>query len=126
MIYGIGTDIVAVERFQRFLDQGNSAILERLFTPAEVTDCLARKDAASGLSARFAGKEALLKALGTGLRNGISWQDMELYNNELGKPLFRLSGAVAGMIESEKLNQPQVSLSHDGGRAVAMVILETL
>ncbi|MEI6705406.1 MAG: holo-ACP synthase, partial [Deltaproteobacteria bacterium] len=90
MIFGIGTDIVATSRFQRFLGDGNSAILERLFTKAEQATCEKRKDASSCLAARFAAKEALLKALGTGLREGISWQDMEVSNNTLGKPVFIL------------------------------------
>lgn len=126
MIYGIGTDITAVARFQRFLDDGNSALLERLFTAEERSVCLTRKDAASCLAARFAAKEALLKALGTGLRNGLSWQDMEIVTDELGKPGFRLAGAVAGLMSEKMLAQPHLSLSHDGGSAVAMVVLEVV
>ena len=92
MIFGIGTDIVATTRFQRFLDDGNSALLERLFTPDERSRCGNRKDAASCLAARFAAKESFLKALGSGLRDGISWQEMEVSNNDLGKPELLLSG----------------------------------
>ena len=83
MIYGIGTDIVAIERFQRFIDAGNTALIERLFTPLERSKCGNRKDAASCLAARFAAKEAFLKALGTGLRDGLSWLDMEVFNDAL-------------------------------------------
>ena len=126
MIYGIGTDIVATSRFQRFLDEGNSAILERLFSKAEQATCEKRKDAASCLSARFAAKEAFLKALGTGLRDGISWQDIEVSNDALGKPELRLSGKASDLSHVQKLTGIHLSLSHDGGHAVAMVVLETL
>ena len=125
MIYGIGIDIVAIDRFQRFIDSGNSAIIERLFTPAERSRCGNRKDTASCLSARFAAKEAFLKALGTGLRDGISWQDMEVSNNALGKPELILSGKAAEQFQANGLIRAQLSLSHDGGSAIAMVVLES-
>lgn len=125
MIYGIGTDIVAVERFQRFMDAGNSAIMERLFTATERSKCGSRKDAASCLAARFAAKEAFLKALGTGLRDGISWQDMEVSNNDLGKPELMLSGKAAEQFQVNELIYIHLSLSHDGGNAIAMVVLES-
>lgn len=123
MIYGIGTDIVAVERFQRFIDTG-SAVIDRLFTPAERARCGSRKDAASCLAARFAAKEAFLKALGTGLRDGISWLDMEVTNNSLGKPELLLCGKAAEQVRNNGLAGVHLSLSHDGGNAVAMVVLE--
>lgn len=126
MIYGIGTDIVATERFQRFIDSGNSAIMERLFTPAERSRCGNRKDTASCLAARFAAKEAFLKALGTGLRDGISWQDMEVSNTLLGKPEMVLSGKAAEHFQGKGLNSAHLSLSHDGGSAIAMVVLESI
>ena len=126
MIYGIGTDIVAVERFQRFMDGGNSALIERLFTNSERSGCARRKDAASCLAARFAAKEAFLKALGTGLRDGISWQEMEVSNNDLGKPELTLSGKATEQFRRKELTRIHLSLSHDGGNAIAMVVLESL
>ena len=125
MIYGIGTDIVAVERFQRFIDTGNSALIERLFTPAERSRCEKRKDAASCLAARFAAKEAFLKALGTGLRDGLSWQDMDVSNDALGKPELKLSGKAAELFQALGLMRVHLSLSHDGGNAIAMVVVES-
>ena len=125
MIYGIGTDIVAIERFQRFLAAGNSAIIERLFTPAERSRCESRKDSASCLAARFAAKEAFLKALGTGLRDGISWHDIEVSSNSLGKPELVLSGKASEQFQAKELVGMQLSLSHDGGSAIAMVVLES-
>jgi holo-[acyl-carrier protein] synthase len=125
MIYGIGTDIVAIERFQRFIDAGNSAVIGRLFTPLERSRCGSRKDTASCLAARFAAKEAFLKALGTGLRDGISWLDIEVSNNTLGKPELILSGKAAKQFQANDLINIQLSLSHDGGNAIAMVVLES-
>jgi len=126
MIHGIGVDIVATSRFQSFLDKGNSAIFERLFTDSERETCSRRKDSASCFAARFAAKEAFLKALGTGLRDGISWHDMEVANDALGKPELILSGKAAELYQAGKLAGMHLSLSHDGGHAVAMVVLEGL
>ncbi len=124
MICGIGTDIVAIERFQRFINENNTALLQRLFTGHEREFCSARKDSASCFSARFAAKEAFLKALGTGLRDGISWLDMEIISNHLGKPEFVITGKAAEICTSRRLNPPFLSLSHDGGFAIATVVLE--
>ncbi|MDD2900019.1 MAG: holo-[acyl-carrier-protein] synthase [Desulfuromonadaceae bacterium] len=125
MIYGIGTDIVEIVRFQRFLDAGNSALLDRLFTLKEQSRCSSRKDAASCLAGRFAAKEAFLKALGTGLRDGISWLDMEVVNDSLGKPELLLSGKAAERYQCSGMTRVHVSLSHDGGNAIAIVLLES-
>lgn len=125
MIYGIGVDTAVIARFQRFIDTGNSAIIARLFTPLERSRCESRKDAASCLAARFAAKEAFLKALGSGLRDGIAWQDMEVSNNTLGKPELTLSGKAAGQFQAAGLARIHLSLSHDGGNAIAMVVLES-
>lgn len=126
MIYGIGVDTAAIERFQRFLDQHNEKLLERIFTTAERELCRKRKDAASCLAARFAAKEAFLKALGTGLRDGISWHDMEVVHDQLGKPELQLSGRAKELYTARKISNLLVSLSHDGGQAIAMVVLESL
>jgi len=124
MIFGIGTDIVATARFQRFLDEGNIPLLERLFTAHEREVCAARKGAAACYAARFAAKEAFLKALGTGLRNGISWHDMEVVSDDLGKPALLLSGKGGEIFRENRLTTAHLSLSHDSGHAVAMVVLE--
>ena len=124
MISGIGIDTVDVARFRRFLEEGNQAIIERLFNQGERDRCSARKDAASCYAARFAAKEAFLKALGSGLRDGISWHDMEVVNNEFGKPELLLAGRARELFEKQCSGAVFLSLSHDGGQAVAMVVLE--
>lgn len=124
MISGIGTDIVAIGRFQRFVDENNTALLQRLFTPNELQLCAARKERASCLAARFAAKEAFLKALGIGLRDGISWHDMEVVLNNLGRPDLLLTGRAHEIFMEQGLEFTFLSLSHDGGSAIAMVVLE--
>jgi len=124
MIAGIGTDIVLFERFQRFIDEGNTSLLQRLFTERERSLCAARKGSAACYAARFAAKEAFLKALGLGLRDGLSWQDMEVINDDLGKPRLHLSGKALEVFSAKQLSSIFLSLSHDGGYAVAMVVLE--
>jgi holo-[acyl-carrier protein] synthase len=126
MIYGIGVDITAISRFQSFLDKNNSALMNRLFSENELNTCGTRKDAASCLAARFAAKEAFMKALGTGLRDGLSWQDIEVRNDELGKPELLLSGRAQELFTARQLQSALLSLSHDGGQAIAMVVLESL
>jgi len=124
MISGIGVDTVEIARFRRFLDEGNQAIIARLFTGPERDRCNTRKDAASCYAARFAAKEAFLKALGSGLRDGVSWHDMEIVNDGAGKPDFRLTGRAQEIFAEKGLETAFLSLSHDGGQAVAMVVLE--
>ncbi len=124
MLFGIGIDIVAISRFERFIADNNIALIERLFTPAEREYCSARKRSAQHFALRFAAKESYLKALGTGLRDGISWQDMEIVNDTNGKPHMQLSGMAKVQFDSNHLSRIFVSLSHDGDSAIASVVLE--
>lgn len=124
MIVGIGVDTVDSTRFATHLAHRNMALIARLFTPAEQTYCLAKASAADCFAARFAAKEAFLKALGTGLRNGVSWLDMEVTNDQLGKPSLTVTGAAAAALDQYGASTIHLSLSHDGGHAVAMVVVE--
>ena len=124
MILGTGIDTVEIARFQKFLDDGNQALLNRLFAPAEQAYCLPKKQAASCLAARFAAKEAFVKAMGTGLRDGMCWTEIEVVNDQLGKPLLRLSGRTCELFSEHGSATAHLSLSHDGGHAVALVVLE--
>jgi holo-[acyl-carrier protein] synthase len=124
MILGIGIDTVEISRFQRFLDEDNQALLSRLFAPAEQEYCRPRRQAASCLAARFAAKEAFVKALGTGLRDGICWTEIEVVNDQLGKPHLQLSGRTQQLFSERGTATAHLSLSHDGDHAVAQVILE--
>lgn len=127
MIIGIGTDIAQVSRFRRHVDEPDSPLLRRIFTDRERAYCNARKSgAAACFAARFAAKEAFLKALGTGLRDGISWHDMEVVNDRLGKPELFLYAGAEELLRKKGGKRLFLSLSHDGGCAVAMVVLESL
>jgi holo-[acyl-carrier protein] synthase len=124
VIIGTGVDIADIGRFERFVQEGNEALFRRVFTEVERAYCEPRKKKAQHYALRFAAKEAFLKAMGTGLRQGISWQEMEVVNDELGKPSLRLSGRAAELSAERGVTGCHLSLSHDGGMAVAMVVLE--
>ncbi len=124
MIYGIGTDIVDISRFERFLRENNTPLLERLFTPAERDYCTARRHSAQHFALRFAAKEAFVKALGTGVRDGLAWKQVEVVNDPLGKPELHLSGRAAELREELGVSKIFLSLSHDSNCAVAMVVVE--
>jgi holo-[acyl-carrier protein] synthase len=123
-VAGVGTDLARSERFRRFVDAGKEDLLQRLFTPQERAYALARRDPGPHLAARFAAKEAFLKALGLGLRQGITWQDMEVVRDTLGSPSLHLSGRALEIYRSRRLTDCHLSYSHDGEYAVATVILE--
>lgn len=120
MILGLGTDIVEVQRFHQVLTRHGERILDKLFTPEERQSCL---DAPHRLAARFAAKEAFLKALGTGLR-GMAWREISVVNDELGAPVLRCTGRAQSALQSLGAARVHVSLSHSRYYAVAQVILE--
>lgn len=124
MIFGIGVDIVEIARFERFLQEGNEALFQRLFTSVELEYSAGRKRSAQHYALRFAAKESFLKALGTGLRDGLGWKNVEVVNDHLGKPELRLYGRALEMFQEAGLSSSFLSLSHDGGSAVAVVVLE--
>lgn len=120
-ILGLGMDICSVERIQRILDGPRAErFLERVYTEAERALCGARADAASAYAARFAAKEALVKALGA--PPGLTWQDMEVVR-EGGPPRFRLSGVALAEMEKRRA-EALLALTHDAGVAAATVILQ--
>ena len=123
-VAGLGTDLARIGRFERFLAEEKTALLERLFTAGERDYALGKKGAAAHLAARFAAKEAFLKALGLGLRDGLAWHDIEVTRDPLGKPSLRLSGRAAELVAQRGISAWHLSYSHDGDYAVATVILE--
>jgi holo-[acyl-carrier protein] synthase len=123
-IAGIGVDLSQVSRFRRFLEKGTGGVIDRVFTAGEKAYCLSQRDPAPHLAARFATKEAFLKALGLGLREGISWQDMDVVRDDLGKPSLVLSGRAAVICGERGIAAVHLSYSHDGDYATATIILE--
>jgi holo-[acyl-carrier protein] synthase len=123
-ILGIGTDLARIERFRKFLTPDNR-VLERIYTADERHYALEKKDPAPHLAARFAAKEAFVKALGTGLRDGLSWQQVEVIRDSLGCPSLKLCGRAAEMLTERGARFVHLSYSHDGDYAVATVVLES-
>jgi holo-[acyl-carrier protein] synthase len=124
MIFGTGIDIVDISRFERFVKEDNQPLFRRVFTTQEQAYCAEKRHSAQHFALRFAAKEAFLKAVGTGLRDGISWRDMEVVNDPLGKPELKLYGRAEELFREKGMKRVLLSLSHDGGYAVASVILE--
>jgi holo-[acyl-carrier protein] synthase len=123
-VLGLGTDLARTARFRRFLAEGKGALLERLFTPGERAYAMVKADPAPHLAARFAAKEAGMKAFGLGWRAGLSWHDFEVVRDPLGRPSLVLSGRAAELAVERKVRTTHLSYSHDGDYAVATVILE--
>lgn len=115
---GIGTDIIEIERIELAVSRSGQQFLDRVFTPAEQEHC---KGKVQCLAGRFVAKEAILKALGTGLRE-LRWTNIEILPNYLGKPEVKLTGAALELAEKTDVARVLVSISHDRGRAVAFAV----
>jgi len=121
-VRAIGVDVCEVNRIERIIDQQGDRFLKKVFTEKEIAYCNKKHNKAECFAARFAAKEAFLKALGTGLRDGLKWKDMEIDNDELGKPFFRLYDKCA---EKTAGSQILISMSHTESTAIAFVVIET-
>lgn len=122
MIIGVGCDIAEVSRMKSALNLERFA--SRIFTTLEREYCEARgRQKNASYAARFAAKEAVLKALGTGLRGG-RLTDIEVYNDCMGKPCLRLSGYFAALAEERGVTRVHLSMSHTKDLAMAQVVLE--
>lgn len=124
MIAGIGVDIVDIARIQALLDRHGERFLRRVYTEAETAYALSGAHKAERLAGRFAVKEAVMKALGTGKSRGILWRDVETLRGRSGKPEVHLHGQAVTLAKSRGGGPVHVSITHDGGKAVAFVILE--
>lgn len=120
MIKGIGVDIIEVDRIEGLINRHGSSALDRLFTAAEQAYCQRYKaTAALHYAGRFAAKEAVVKALGTGFRKGISWHDIEILNDEQGKPHALLSPQLRSALGDPTI---EVAISHCRSYAMAFAI----
>jgi holo-[acyl-carrier protein] synthase len=124
MIFGTGLDIIDVERIRKIHGHWGDHFLKKFLRPEEIEYCLSVHDPAASIAARFAGKEAISKAFGTGIGGKINWHDIEIINDEKGRPLVKLHGAAKILLLEMGGNEVQVSLSHDGGQAAAMALLQ--
>ncbi|MFN3715020.1 MAG: holo-ACP synthase [Alcanivoracaceae bacterium] len=122
MITGIGTDIIEIDRMRAAWARRGMGLARRLLSASELTALLDQADPARFLAKRFAAKEALLKALGTGLRRGLRWTDMGVVNDTDGKPLLQLAGEAARLVGDRHCH---LSLTDERHYAVAFVIIES-
>ncbi|MBC8132226.1 MAG: holo-ACP synthase [Deltaproteobacteria bacterium] len=122
MIIGIGLDIVPIVRVAAMLARHGVRAEQRLFSAAERADCAGRGEPAQHYAARFAAKEAVLKALGG--PPGLKWTEIEVRTADSGRPVLLLSGAAAGAAAQRGVVAQHVSLTHAGGMAAAVVVLE--
>ncbi len=124
MIFGTGIDIIEVARLERSLTR-TPALKDKLYTAGEQEYCGKRKSAIHQCyAARFAAKEAFFKALGTGYRYGMAFHEIEVVNDELGKPFIKPHGKVKEFLEKNGIAAIHLSISHVKETAVATVILE--
>jgi holo-[acyl-carrier protein] synthase len=121
-VIGIGTDIVEVLRIAQMIERHGELFLGRVFTPSEIEYCSSRKAAIQHYAGRWAAKEAVLKALGTGWARGISWQDIEVRNEAGGKPLIRLGGGAREECEKLRIADVMISISHCRSHATAYAL----
>jgi holo-[acyl-carrier protein] synthase len=125
VIVGSGLDIAEVDRIEGAIQRHGAPLLERLFTPAEVSYCERHKNKFERYAARFAAKEAAMKALGTGWSHGVRWRDIEVTREATGKPALRLAGVAFEIAERMGVKNISVSITHSGNLALAQVIFET-
>jgi holo-[acyl-carrier protein] synthase len=120
-VTSIGVDICDIKRMRDIENKFKKRFLQKIFTPAEISYCEKKYDKHSSYAGRFAAKEAFLKALGTGLRDGFLWKDIEVENDDLGKPYFKFHGQTAKVISARTVH---LSISHTDKDAVAFVLIE--
>jgi holo-[acyl-carrier protein] synthase len=121
-IFGIGIDVVEVERIASAIERHGEPFLAKIFTPAERGYCESRKNPAMHYAARFAAKEAAVKAIGTGIGANAGLQDLEVIHDEAGAPKLRISGAAEAFARHHGITEIQISLTHARDYAAANAI----
>jgi holo-[acyl-carrier protein] synthase len=120
MVDSLGIDLVEVKRIKNLMEKWGERFLHRVFTPGEITYCKSKNSPEQSFAARFAAKEAILKAMGTGLSQGIRWTSMEIVNDKNGSPSVKLGKRIKDIIGDKKI---LISMSHTKEYAVAQAIL---
>jgi holo-[acyl-carrier protein] synthase len=123
MILGVGIDLIEVERIKSSYARFGERFVNRILHPAEIAYCLSHREPAPFLAARFAAKEAISKAFGTGIGAQLSWLDMEVRRKESGEPYVVLHGGGLKLLEERKARTVWLSLSHTQAHATAVAIL---
>jgi holo-[acyl-carrier protein] synthase len=125
MIAGIGVDVVEISRVRGVLERQGERFIRRVFTQAEQDYCRSHRDPAPHYAVRFAAKEAVFKALGTGWAGGVSWLQVEIRRTNPGAPALAIDGEALNRCAALGVRKAHVSLSHSDETAVAMVVLES-
>ncbi len=121
-VIGIGTDITECLRIARMIERHGELFINRVYTPEEIRYCQNRKQATQHFTGRWAAKEAILKALGTGWRRGISWLDIEVRNEPGGRPVVAVRGGAKEVVEQLGITKLLVSISHCRTHATAFAV----
>jgi holo-[acyl-carrier protein] synthase len=124
VILGSGIDIAEVHRIRAAVNRHGSRFIRRIFTPAEIAYVERKANRFERYAARFAAKEAAMKAIGTGWRHGVRWQDFEVTNLPSGKPTLALHGVAAMIANHLGVKAISLSITHTASQGMAMVILE--
>ena len=124
MILGVGIDIAEVDRIRVAIDKHGQRFVERVYTPGEIAYVERKANRFERYAARFAAKEAGMKAIGTGWKRGVRWRDFEVANLPSGKPTLRLHGEAARVAESLGVKTVSLSITHTAALGMAHVILE--
>ena len=121
-VVGIGTDIVECLRIAQMVDRHGELFVNRVYTSREIQYCQSRKQATQHFAGRWAAKEAVLKALGTGWIKGISWRDVEVANDEAGRPSIILHGGAKEVAQKMEIGEMLISISHCRSHATAYAL----
>ena len=124
MIVGTGVDLAEVPRIRATIERFGEKFIQRIFTPGEIAYVERKANRFERYAARFAAKEAGMKAIGTGWKRGVRWQDFEVANLPTGKPTLRLHGVAAEIANRLNVRSVSLSLTHTAGLGMAHVILE--
>ena len=117
-----GIDMVDCKRLGEMIDRYGDRFLKRVFTPVEIEYCQGRKRRIEHFAGRFAAKEAVMKVLGTGLRRGVNWTDIEIVNEPSGRPRVTLTGRCREIAEEKNLSEILISISHIATHAIASAV----
>ena len=125
MIVGMGTDLAEVDRIRASIERYGTRFIERVFTPLEIAYVERKANRFERYAARFAAKEAGMKAIGTGWRRGVRWHDFEVANLPSGRPTLALHGVASQIAEKLAVRNIALTLTHTAAHAMAVVILES-
>jgi holo-[acyl-carrier protein] synthase len=124
MILGIGSDLAEVDRIRASRLRFGDRFLRRVFADSEIAYALSKANLDERLAARFAAKEAGMKALGSGLSGGVTWKDFTVHREPSGRPILLLSGTAARLAAARGVARSHLSLTHTAAHAMAVVVME--